>query len=173
MKRIAIYPGSFDPPTFGHIELIRKAAFIFDKLYVIIGKNDKKPNSFFSIEERELLLLDCIRDISVGPWDNQISVSSYSGAIVQFCQEVGAYHIVRSFRSVTDYEYERSIAEVNHALDPQIQTVFIHLSDSLNAISSSTVRELYNLGLMDKLHKFVPSAVEKAMMRKKDTAAKA
>jgi pantetheine-phosphate adenylyltransferase len=162
--RIAVYPGSFDPPTLGHLLLILKAANIFDKVYVMIGVNPQKPNNFLSPEIRKDLLEKSISSCLHGI--HNIEVEIYTGATVLFCVEHSATNIVRSFRSVTDFEYERSVASVNLKLKPDIQTVFFHLPDEASCISSSTVRELYNLGLLYDLRKFVPDEVAELLINK-------
>jgi pantetheine-phosphate adenylyltransferase len=162
--RIAVYPGSFDPPTNGHLMLIKKAADLFERLYVMIGVNAQKPNNFLTADERKHLLRDIITYNL--PEFNNIEVEVYDGATVLFCTQHHAMSIVRSFRSVTDFEYERSIANVNLKLNPEIQTLFFHLPDDMGCVSSSTVRELYNLGLLYELQKFVPQRVADTLIEK-------
>jgi pantetheine-phosphate adenylyltransferase len=162
--RTAVYPGSFDPPTNGHLMLITKAAKLFTKVYVMIGINPQKPNSFLSPETRKSLLEKVIPTYLYSM--HNVEVKIFDGATILFCAQNHASNIVRSFRSVTDFEYERQIANVNLKLNPKIQTIFFHLPDETGCISSSTVRELYNLGLLADLQKFVPQQVADLLIEK-------
>jgi pantetheine-phosphate adenylyltransferase len=163
-ERVAVYPGSFDPPTLGHVALITKASALFDKLYVMIGVNPDKPNFFFHPTSRQKFLEEIVKDLG------NVEVKIFPGATILFCNQNNVEYIVRSFRSVTDFEYERQIANVNLKLNPKIQTLFMHLSDGETGyISSSTAREIYKLGLLYSLKDFVPENVCEAMIERYHT----
>lgn len=134
--KIAVFPGSFDPLTKGHEEIIRKALKLFDKVYVAIGVNASK-NCLFPVEKR----LQWIRDVFA---DTAVDVCTYSGLTVDFCHQVGASYMVRGLRNPLDFQYEKDIAEANRQLAPDIETVFFASSPEMSFVSSSLVRELYH-----------------------------
>lgn len=133
--RIAVFAGTFDPITNGHVDVIKRSLLLFDKIVIAIGENTKKQ-TLFDTEKR----LFWIREIfSAEP---KISVSSYSGLTVDFCREVGAQYILRGLRNGSDYDYEAHIAQLNKELNPMIETVFVITSPEVSYISSSLVRDL-------------------------------
>jgi len=148
--RIGVFPGSFDPLTVGHVDIIQRAAPLFDKLIVAIGINASKQY-FFSLEQRIAFISNTFADIPT------ISVETYSGLTVDFCQRSHASHIVRGLRSVTDLEFERNIAHLNHHLLPTIDTVFLLCSPQYSHISSTIVREI--LTYQGNVVGLVPEAV--------------
>lgn len=158
---IAVYPGTFDPPTNGHQELIFRASMLFDKLYIMIGKNPKKPNRLLSVDECIAYFNDLIEETG-----NNAEVVAYEGATVDFCRSVNATCIVRGFRSVMDFEYERAIADVNSKLHLLLQTIFINLPGQTD-VSSSVVRELYDLNKMQEIGHFTSQAMMEILMKKK------
>jgi pantetheine-phosphate adenylyltransferase len=135
MLKTALFPGSFDPITRGHQDIVLKGLSLFDKIIIAIGKNTKKPG-LFSIEQRKLWIQETFND------DPHIEVLSYEGLTVNFCKEVGAKFILRGLRSPGDFEYEQHIAYANKALVPEIETVFLLSSAANNTVSSTIVREV-------------------------------
>jgi len=139
MRRIAIYPGSFDPPTLGHLDVIERAAKLFDEIVVAVGVNSAKT-PLLSAEDRVRSLRD-----SVGHLTN-VSVDSFSGLLVDYVQSQGAKSIVRGLRATADFEYEFQMAMVNRRLASEIDTVFLMTKWEHSYLSSSIVREVANLG---------------------------
>ena len=139
MKLVAIYPGTFDPPTFGHADLIERAHLLFDKVVVAVGKNSsKKP--LLPIDER----IQVLEEIS-SPYQN-VSVESFDGLLVDFAKQKGAKSIVRGLRAVADFEYEFQIAMVNRKLNPEVDSVFLMTRWEYSYLNSSIVREVASLG---------------------------
>ncbi len=139
MRRIAIYPGSFDPPTLGHLDVIERAARLFDHLVVAIGVNSgKRP--LLSTEQR----LEALRQ-STAHLDN-VSVESFSGLLVQYAMEKNSSSIVRGLRATADFEYEFQMAMVNRRLSDKVDTVFLMTKWEHSYLSSSIVREVAHLG---------------------------
>jgi len=135
MKRIAIFPGSFDPITKGHEDVILRAASLFDEVIVAIGTNTSKK-AFFSLEKR----IEFIQSTFVT--NPNISVDTYTGLTVDFCKKVNANFILRGVRNAIDLEYEKSISQLNRKLAPEIDTVFLMTMSEHSAISSTIVREI-------------------------------
>ena len=135
--RIAVFPGSFDPLTKGHEEIIRKALPLFDKIYVAIGENANKKYCF-PLEKRQ----QWIRQVFFQ--ESAVEVAVYEGLTVDFCRKVKAQFILRGLRNPLDFQYEKDIAEANRRLVPEIETVFLLSSPELAHVSSSLVRELYH-----------------------------
>lgn len=153
----AIYPGSFDPLTNGHLDVIERGRRLCDEMIVAVLVNaDKSP--LFSFEER----LEIIREV-VAPWDNVI-VDSFNGLLVHYAQSKQADCIVRGIRAVSDYEYELSMALMNRRLAPQIETVFLMAADTYSYLSSRLVKEVFRLG--GSIDGLVPDLVERRMREK-------
>jgi pantetheine-phosphate adenylyltransferase len=147
----AIYPGSFDPVTNGHLDIIERAARLFDRVIVAVLRNlEKQP--LFTTEERLEMLADVTRR-----WDH-VEVDSFEGLLVDFAIARKAQVILRGIRAVTDYEYEFQMALMNRRLQPDIETVFMMPAEAYSFISSSLVKEVSRLG--GKVEGLVPSAVE-------------
>lgn len=148
-NRTAIFPGSFDPLTLGHVDVIQRALPLFDHLVIAIGVNaDKKY--MYSLEERKKIIQDTFRGI------NNIEVVHYEGLTVDFCQKVGAQFILRGLRNPADFEFEKAIAHTNRKLS-DIETVFLLTASATSFISSSIVRDVIrNHGDYSKL---VPASV--------------
>lgn len=143
MKKIALLPGSFDPFTKGHENLISKAIDLFDEIYIGIGENSTKT-SFFTTESK----LKHTQSLFLN--QANIKLISYQKLTVELCAELGANYILRGLRDVKDFEYERSIAQMNHVLDSKIETIFLITDPEFNHINSSIVREIYkNGGIID------------------------
>jgi pantetheine-phosphate adenylyltransferase len=158
MNKIAIYPGSFDPITNGHIDLIHRAARLFDEVIVAITQNINK-NSFLSIDER----MEAV-NISVQSLDN-VRILSFDSLLVDFARDHNAQIIIRGLRAVSDFEYEFQLSGMNKRLNPNIETLFMTPSEEFANISSSLVREILSLG--GDIGPFVPECVETIVQRHK------
>ena len=156
-ERTAIYPGSFDPPTFGHLDLIQRASKIFDRVIVGVATNSEKQ-SLFSVEER----MDMLRAITKG--NPKVEVTSFTGLTVEFARERKALAIVRGLRAISDFEYEHSIAITNQKLNPDVDTVCLMPSEPYLFLSSRVVKEIASFGGDTSL--FVPAEVN-ARLREK------
>lgn len=144
----AIYPGSFDPVTFGHQDIIERSAAIFDTLIVGVLNNSSK-NSLFSVDERVSMLKEMTKGLS------NVTVDSFDGLLVDYMKESGATIIVRGLRAVTDFEYELQIAQTNHVEYPEAETIFLTANLKYSYLSSSVVREFAAYG--GDISKFVPA----------------
>jgi pantetheine-phosphate adenylyltransferase len=139
MTRIALYPGSFDPPTKGHQDLVRRSLALADQVIVAIARNAAKQ-PLFSVEERLALLREAVGG------DARISIQSFDGLLAEFAKRVGAAIIVRGLRAVSDFEYEFQMALMNRQLHPSLETVFLVPAVDLTYLSSSLVREVARYG---------------------------
>ncbi|HKM17576.1 MAG TPA: pantetheine-phosphate adenylyltransferase, partial [Limnochordia bacterium] len=137
--KICVCPGSFDPVTYGHVDIIQRVSELFDHVYVAVLRNREKQ-SFFSIDERLEML-----HLSVKELDN-VSVESFDGLVVEYARKKGATAIVRGLRAVTDFEYEFKLATMNRNLDPEIETIFMMTSSQYSFLSSSAVKEVASFG---------------------------
>jgi pantetheine-phosphate adenylyltransferase len=137
--RIAIYPGSFDPPTNGHVDVIRRAARLFDRLIVAIGRNSEKK-AMFSDEQREAMLKEITAELP------NVDVQAFDGLLVDFAKSAGANSVVRGLRALSDFDNEFQMALANRALSPELETVFLMTSAEHMFVSSSIVREVASLG---------------------------
>ena len=147
MKR-AIYPGSFDPLTLGHLDIIERAAEIVDELVVGVLNNSAK-NSLFSLEERVSMIKEITDSIP------NVTVASFDGLLVDYMKEIDATIIVRGLRAVTDFEYELQIAQSNHVQNPDVETIFLTTSLKYSYLSSTIVKEFASYG--GDISKFVPA----------------
>jgi len=136
MQSIAVFPGSFDPITRGHESIVRRALPLFDRIIVAIGLNAEKQ-SYFPVEKR----IEWIRLTFSG--EAKILVEKYSGLTVEYCREKGVTHIVRGLRTSADFEFERSVAQINKQLRPEIETVFLLTTPEFSALNSSIVRDIH------------------------------
>ena len=157
MTRTAIYPGSFDPPTRGHEDLIRRSLALADQLVVAIATNSAKT-PLFSVEER----LDLLRDVSGGL--KGVTFATFDGLLVEFARTVGAQMIVRGLRAVSDFEYEFQMALMNRTLNPGLETVFLVPAVDQTYLSSSLAREIARYG--GDVGALVHPEVEKALRKK-------
>lgn len=155
--KIAVYPGSFDPVTIGHLDIIERAAKQFDKLVIGILKNSAK-RPLFSVEERIEMLEEVTADIE------NVTVSAFGGLLVDFAKAEGATVIVRGLRAVTDFEYEVQLAQANYRLYDKADTVFFASSPQYGYISSSAAREVANYG--GNLSLFVPEQIKDRVYKK-------
>jgi pantetheine-phosphate adenylyltransferase len=149
--RIALFPGTFDPLTLGHTDIIDRALPLFDKLYIGIGVNSNKQ-PMYTLEQR----MAWIADVYKG--NEKIEPITYSGLTAEFCKSIKANFILRGIRYVSDFEYEKSIADMNRMLDDKLETVFLTCSPEYSSFSSTLVRDVIrNGGAVDK---FLPKAVK-------------
>jgi pantetheine-phosphate adenylyltransferase len=135
----AIYPGSFDPVTNGHLDLIARAAKIFDHLVVAILRNSQK-NPLFTVEERVAMLSEGIAEFG------NVSVSTFDGLLVDYAREQRAHAVVRGIRAISDYEYEFQMALMNRRLSPDVETIFLMPDATYSFVSSRLVKEVFRLG---------------------------
>lgn len=152
--RIGIYPGTFDPITLGHLDIVRRATRVVDHLIVAIAGNDGK-NPLFSVEERVAMVEGDIAGLKAG--GASIEVRAFDGLLVSFAEEAGATLILRGLRAVSDFEYEFQMVGMNSRLKPALETVFLMASDSYQFISSRFVKEICRLG--GDISQFVTPAV--------------
>ncbi len=157
MKLRAVYPGTFDPVTNGHVDLIKRCATLFDKVYVAILRNtDKTP--CFSLDERIEMLESVIQD-----FDNVV-VTTFGGLLVDYAQQIHATVIVRGIRAVSDYEYELQMALMNRRLSSAVETVFMMPAETYSYLSSRLVKEISELG--GSVHGLVPPIVERRLKQR-------
>ena len=152
MSKIAIFPGSFDPITLGHVNIIERAMPLFDKIIIAIGVNSQK-SGYFTLEKR----MNWLQEI-YGSTGNVV-IESYEGLTVDFCKRQESKYILRGLRGVSDYEYERVIAQTNKTMYPEIETVFILSAPEFSHISSTIVREV--LRHKGDISKLVPMVVNR------------
>ena len=155
--RRAIYPGSFDPVTNGHLDVIARAARLFDEVIVAVAVNDQK-RSLFTAGERTALIADC-----VSTFEN-VRVSRFEGLLVEFASAQGATAVVRGLRAVSDFEFEFQMALMNRKLDEQIETIFLMPAEKYTYLSSRIVKEISRLG--GNIDAFVPASVATALREK-------
>ena len=146
----AIYPGSFDPGTLGHLDIIQRAARNCDELIVGV-LNNKSKSPLFTVEERVAMLKDVVRNIP------NVRIMAFSGLLVDFAREQGAHCIIRGLRAITDFEYELQMAQTNSILNKEIDTMFLTASNDYSYLSSTTVKEIASFG--GDIKQFVPREV--------------
>ncbi|WP_440999977.1 pantetheine-phosphate adenylyltransferase [Fodinibius sp. SL11] len=160
METLALYPGSFDPITYGHLDILERATELFDEVIITIAVNNKKE-TVFSGDEREALIEECLKG---KPWAKQVEIQQFTGLLVDFAKEKNAQTLVRGVRQVSDFEYEFRMALTNRRLAPEVDTVFLMPNEQLTFISASLVREIaYWDG---DLSSFVPDHVARALHEK-------
>ena len=157
MSVSAMYPGTFDPITLGHEDLVRRAACLFDKVVVAIAANPSKA-PMFSLEERVELAEAALSDVE------NVEVSGYEGLTVDFARENGLRVILRGLRAVSDFEYEFQLATMNRHLAKDVETVFLTPKETYNFVSSSLVREICSMG--GDISKFVSPVVNEALRKR-------
>lgn len=140
MEKIALFPGSFDPFTMGHDDIVRRGLKLFDKVIITIGHNTKKHKRYFDLDE----MVDKIESVYRG--NDAISVEVYNELTAEFAQKHQAKYLLRGLRNTTDFEYENSIAQVNTNLNPELETVFLITSPEFAYINSSIIREVHYYG---------------------------
>ncbi|MEO1080774.1 MAG: pantetheine-phosphate adenylyltransferase [Pseudomonadota bacterium] len=156
-RRTVIYPGTFDPITNGHVDLVERAAKLFDRVVVAIAYSEKKT-PLFSLEDRVTLCAESLKKI-----DN-VEVCGFSNLLTEFASSVGAHCVLRGLRAVADFEYEFQLANMNRALNPEFESIFLTPSEHLSYISSSLVREIASLG--GNVTPFVPTVVSDALQER-------
>jgi len=152
MKKIAVFPGSFDPITKGHSDVVLRALPLFDKIIIAIGVNSQKQ-SLYPLEQR----IDWIKEVFKD--EKKVTVESYEGLTVNFCEKKHAQYLLRGIRSAADFEYEKTIAHLNHDMLPGLETILILSTPELSSISSTIVREI--IRGKGKVAKFVPKEIAK------------
>ena len=157
MKRAAIYPGTFDPVTLGHLDVIKRAAAIFDRVVVAVAKSTRKK-TWFSLSDRLRLMKSATKGV------RGVEIIPFDGLLVDFARERGVYIIVRGLRAFSDFEYEFQMALSNRKLAPDVETLFLMTSETHSYVSSTIVREVAELG--GNTREFVPEAVYRALSKK-------
>jgi len=152
---VAIYPGSFDPPTNGHLDLIERGANIFGKLVVAVLHNTEKGAPLFSVEERKEMLTALTR-----PWKNVV-IDSFEGLLVDYARRLKAHALLRGIRAISDYEYELQMALMNRKLEPQLETIFMLPAEKYSYLSSRLIKDVYQLG--GSVRGLVPPLVEQRL----------
>lgn len=151
MKNIAVFPGSFDPITLGHVSVIKRAIPLFDQVIIAIGDNADKKH-MFSAEQREKWIREVFKN------EPKIVIDIYNGLTVEYCRKKDAHFILRGLRTSADFEFERSIAQINRRLAPEVDTLFILTEAKYTPISSSIVRDVIRNG--GNISEFVPPEVK-------------
>ena len=133
--KIALFPGSFDPVTKAHVDIVKRSVSLFDKIYIGIGANSSKQG-LLSVAKREEMLR------AVFEMEPKIHIIAYEGLTVDFCKSIDANYMIRGIRTVSDFEYEKAIAQMNHTMAPEIESIFIVSKPGYSSISSTIVREI-------------------------------
>jgi len=157
MKKIAVYPGTFDPITYGHLDIIKRATLLFDKIIVAVAKEPNKK-TLFSWKEREKLVKEAVKDIK------GVEVDSFEGLVVDYVKKKNAKVIIRGLRMISDFEYEFQMALTNRKISPSIETVFMMPKENYAYLSSRLIKEAGALGA--DISSFVPLFVEEALKKK-------
>lgn len=151
MSKIAVFPGSFDPFTIGHESIVTRALELFDKIIIAVGNNENKK-VFFNLELRLSMIKDVFKEIE------KVEVDQFHGLTIDFCKLVNARYILRGLRTSADFEYERAIAQVNKAMYPEIESIFMLTLPEHTSINSSIVREILRYG--GDVSKFIPQVID-------------
>ncbi len=157
MSRICLFPGTFDPLTLGHVDIINRAIPLFDRIVVGIGLNAAKA-PMFSAEQRLEWISDIYKD------EERVEGAIYEGLTIQFCKSIGAQFILRGIRYVSDFEYEKTIADANRTLDKSIETIFLTGEPKYTSVASTIVRDIIRNG--GDASPFLPEAVFKSLLQK-------
>lgn len=150
MKKIAVFPGSFDPFTIGHEAIIRRAMSLFDEIIIAVGANALKKN-FYSLDTRKEMITKIFRN------EQKVRVDHYEGLTVDYCKKNGARYLLRGLRTSSDFEFERAIGQVNKSMEPDIESVFLLTAPEHSFINSGIVRDIIKNG--GDASKFVPAAI--------------
>ncbi len=157
MKKIAVYPGSFDPITYGHLDIIKRGLTIFDEIIVAVASNSQK-NALFTTDERVELIQDVVKE------EGRVTVDTFSGLLIDYVSSRKAHVIIRGLRAISDFEYEFQIAQMNSSIGKEIETLFMMTSLQYGYLSSSIVKEVCSLN--GNIDKFVPPEVKTALRLK-------
>lgn len=157
MKK-AIYAGSFDPITNGHLDIIKRGAKVFDKIYVVLMENTKKTH-LFSLQERLELLKESVKELG-----DKVEVDFYTGLIADYCNIKDTYILIRGLRALTDFEYEFQMATINRKLNKEVESVFFVASNKYTYVSSSNVKQIAEFG--GDVSSIVPECVNNALIEK-------
>jgi len=157
MKKIAVYPGSFDPITYGHLDIIRRTLMIFDEVIVAVARNSQK-NSLFTTEERVVLIQQVLYE------EKRVTVDTFTGLLIDYVSSRKAHVIIRGLRAISDFEYEFQIAQMNSSIGQDIETLFMMTSVQYGYLSSSIVKEVCSLN--GNVDVFVPPEVKAALRLK-------
>jgi pantetheine-phosphate adenylyltransferase len=155
----AVYPGTFDPLTNGHLDLIKRSSEVFQNLTIAVSDNNSSKNTLFSTEERVEMLKQTLTEFSI-----EASVVSFSGLLIDFTHSIGAKVIIRGIRAFSDFEYEFQMSSINYRLDSSVQTFFLPSRDDMHFISSQMIKSVAKIG--GDVSKFVPANVERALRLK-------
>ncbi len=160
MKMAAIYPGTFDPMTYGHLDILERATHMFQNVIVTVADNTQKK-CVFSADERVQLINECISDKT---WASRVEVKRFTGLLVDFAREQKVHTLIRGVRQISDFEYEFRMALMNRRLSPETDTIFLMPSEELTFVSASLVKEVAYWG--GQLEHFVPENVAEALRKK-------
>lgn len=155
MKKIALFPGSFDPITVAHIDILKRALPLFDEVVVGIGLNNTKQGFISNAKKEEMLQL-------VFQQESKIKVATYEGLTVEYCKQIGAQYMIRGIRSASDFEYEKAISQMNQSMHPEIESIFIISRPGYSAISSTIVRDILRNG--GDISQFVPKEIARMLL---------
>ena len=158
-KSRAVYPGSFDPMTNGHLDILRRALTLVDEVVIAIAYNHEKPSGLFSVDER----IEMIREV-VAPFNDRVRIDSFHGLLVDYVRRAGATTIIRGLRAVADFEYEFQMASMNRHLAGDVETVFLMADEQYFYTSSRLVKEVMSFG--GDASEFVPPIVAARLRRK-------
>jgi len=150
MKKVAVFPGSFDPFTIGHEAIVRRALSLFDEIIIAVGANALKKN-FYSLATRKEMITSVFRD------EPRITIDHYEGLTVDYCKKRDAGYLIRGLRTAADFEFERAIAQVNRVLAPNVESVFLLTVPEHSHINSTIVRDIIRSG--GDASRFVPSSI--------------
>lgn len=159
MKRRAVYPGAFDPPTYGHIDIIRRTLQVVDEVVVAVAFNPQKDSALFSPQERMEMFREVLRDEG-----QRVIVDSFHGLLVEYVEKMGATIIVRGLRAVSDFDYEFQMALMNRHMKPHIETIFLMTGEAYFYTSSRLVKEIASLG--GSVSGLVPEVVARRLKEK-------
>ncbi|MGE5664033.1 MAG: pantetheine-phosphate adenylyltransferase [Deltaproteobacteria bacterium] len=157
MRTIAVYPGSFDPPTYGHLDIIERSSRVFSRVIVAVARNLRKSEMFTTAERLEML-----RKLTRG--HANVEVDSFRGLLVEHARSIGAHVVVRGLRAISDFEYEFQMAHMNKKLASEVDTVFMMTGERYSYISSNIVKEIASFG--GKIDDLVPPLVRDRVLRK-------
>ena len=155
MSKIGIYPGSFDPITFGHLDIIQRSLHVVDKLTIAVS-NNKSKNHFISIDERLMLIEQTIQDLPIED-QKRIEIEKFDNLLVHYVKSKNASVIIRGLRAVSDFEYDFLMTGMNRSIDNEIETIFLMSSEKYHFVSSRFIKEIHSLG--GDISKSVPKPV--------------